>query len=179
MSRQSKEFYETFRKYRTTQFSAADAFRLFVDREPDAADPEPWEVLSKTQALSEDGWIQLDNRGSIAAHVTDPTHGAHPFKVLRAVMGIVVDYNISKMRDWKPHTVPDRFAAGGKSLPIRGVNPIISTLIDSGKATLRELQEYYALDDAVQMYDVHFTSLLNRAFADEAAMKKAKSQQSQ
>lgn len=42
------------------------------------------------------------------------------------------------------------------------MNPIVAQVLQSGKATLRELREVYSLEDMYNIWEVHYTGIYNR-----------------
>lgn len=51
------------------------------------------------------------------------------------------------------------------------MNPIVAQVLQSGKATLRELREVYSLEDMYNIWEVHYTGIYNRWLEAERERK--------
>lgn len=164
--RETKHFDMFGRKYRTLHFAAVQGFAL-MHRE----NLPPDVLLSCTEALDPSGeWVRLDNAAAINAQVSDIANLVPAASVLFAVMKVVEDHNFSFIAEFQPTKIPRRFV--DKTEPIRSstFDPIVATLITEDIATLRELEEYYSLCDAVYMFDVMVASNVNDAVSQERVM---------
>lgn len=167
--RQLRQFEAFGRKYRTTQFAADEAFSFLGQKE----DPHPDVLLKLTEAFNETDsiWYSLGNTQNIDIFVTDTIGFIAPRLVLRAICGIVHDFNFLFMQTWKGIRIPVRFQEGS-GVTSSHADPLGASLIQTGAASLRELQEFYSLEDAFRMFDVMTAKSLTEALAYEDATKK-------
>lgn len=47
------------------------------------------------------------------------------------------------------------------------VSPMLSTIINKGSATMRELQEYYTMEDALNLYEIIIVDNYNQRVLSE------------
>ncbi len=138
-------------------------------------DIHPCDMLSQTSAQRADGsWATLDNQAAINDHVVDAANVLAPRLVLNALLSLVGDFNFKFMEGWKAVKVPARFADGATTVTSKNVDPMASQLIQDGVATLRELEDYYSLEDAFKMFDTIMVKGVNSALSHEASVKKSK-----
>jgi hypothetical protein len=172
MASKTKKFDMFGVTYRTRQFPAVRALELV-----NAETIDPLDMLSQTEVLVGDAWIALDDREPINQYVTDRIGIIPPRQVLGALMKIVGEHSCGAMNGWVGVKVPNRFTPSAQGMTTRRsahVDPIIETLIAHEAATLRELEEYYSIEDALKMLDVIVAKGVNEALANEAAQKNAR-----
>jgi hypothetical protein len=158
------------KKYRTKQFSATKAME-YLNR---ATDMSPLEILCDTELLDGDNWLKLNDRDVINKKVGDITGMMMPKLALNGVCALVSDHSFGFLKNWKSAKVPARFVSGVDAVRSEALDPMLSHLIQEGAATLKELEEYYSLEDAFKMFDVLVVQGINKALAYEAAEKEAK-----
>jgi len=155
--------------YRTRQFAAVRALELATD-----VDSSPLAVLEFTDVLVGEDWVALDSRERVNQYVLDRADVLAPRIVLKALLKTVGDHSWSIARGWKGVRVPTRFTADGQGVATREsayVDPVIAALLGADMARLRELEEYYSLEDALKMFDVMVAKGVSEAFANEHAQK--------
>jgi hypothetical protein len=160
-------------QYRTKQFTAIRALELMK-----APDILPLDTLSNTQARHDAGheWIDLDGRAAINRMVIDRIDVMCPTVVLHLLCKVVGEYSFGFTTSFKSVKVPSRFQSDSYTpRSSEHVDPVVAALLEAETATLRELEEYYSLEDAFKMFDVLVANGVNKALAHEAAMKEAKS----
>lgn len=167
MSRKTKRFDMFGVAYRVKQFSAVGGF-AFIDSK---GSDHPCDMLAETEVLYLDKWLRLDNPAHINAGVFDCTRVIPPAAVLRGVVSIVRDFNFQFVKGWKGVKVPNRFVNESATTASDHAPQLISSLIQEGVATLKELEEYYSIEDAFVMFDVITSKGVNQAIANEDAMK--------
>ncbi|WP_250534363.1 hypothetical protein [Caballeronia sp. AZ10_KS36] len=156
--------------YRSRQFAAAEAVGLFSRL--DAA--HPTELLALTEAQAEDkAWHSLKDGANIDRYVRDVCGGFQPREVLDMVMFEIrklnFGFSVPKVN------VPARFQSRvDHPDDPDGQHPVLSWLFVEGKATWRELQEDYSLEDAFTMHRELLKSKVNAARESEEAAKEAK-----
>jgi hypothetical protein len=170
MSRKTKEFDVFGVQYRTTQFSAARAVELMGKM----GRVSPLESLAGTEAMYKGAWEPLTTRAGINRTVIDAAGIVCPTTVLKAVVRVVTEFNFAFLDSWKGVQIPTRFLNGTESRDSRNIDPLLSALLQNEQASLKELQEYYSLEDAFTLYDVIVSKSVNTALANEAAQKEAK-----
>jgi len=165
----SKSFDAFGMSYRTAQFPAAGGMELMGHM----IDMNPMDVLCRTEARGPDGaWTRLDNRDSVNEFVRDALGIMPPILVLRGLTKIVNDFSFGFAREWKGVKIPARFRTGPVDPKSSSyVDPMIAQILSEGMATLRELEEYYSLEDAFKMFDVIVAKSVNSALAHEVATK--------
>jgi hypothetical protein len=157
------------KKYQTIQFSAIEGLEIMA--RPD--DLHPCELLAKTQVqISPSVWGDLSEQIILNDHVLDAAGILAPRLVLTGLISLVHDFNFKFLENWKSVKVPLRFTDGAKSVSSSNIEPMASQLIQSEVATLRELEEYYSLEDAFKMFDTIMVKGINQALSQEAVMKK-------
>lgn len=171
MSRKTKttEFFGV--KYRIHQFSAIRGMELL---DPDKV-VHPVEALELTEATDDDGnWHRLDNEDSINKYVRDVIGHFNALLVLKLLMDEVRRFSFGFIDNWTGVPIPRRFQSEARSVSSQYTQPMIGNLMSDDYATLRELEEYYSLEDAFKMFNVLMTKAVNTALAHEAAEQKAK-----
>jgi hypothetical protein len=163
----TKYFDAFFVSYRTVQFPAISALDLMGRMYTSS----PIEVLSRTAVKVGNEWVQLDNRAAINEHLRDATDSLPPILVLRGITQLINDFSFDFARDWSGVKIPARFKSGADPKSSAYVPSMLSHIMQEGMATLRELEEYYSLEDAFKMFDVLVVKSVNTALAHEAATK--------
>lgn len=166
MAIETKTFQAFGMTYRTRKFSAVEGASMV-----DSDGTPPQELLKYTEALVEDEWLRLDNRDHINLCVIDMASAIPPMAVLRGLCSVVNSYNFAFIATWKGVQVPRRFTGEFKSVSTTNSKPMISQIIQMQAATLRELEEYYCLEDAFKLFDILVAKNVNEALANEAATK--------
>lgn len=156
--------------YKTTQFSAVSGLDILKR----VGDLPPYELLSLTSAVFDGEEFSLSNPRNIGLYVVDIVAELAPMVVLDNLSQAIIDYNFGFLDDWKPLTVPRRFTADIDTVQSNRTDPLIAQLIQNGSATLRDLEEYYSVEDAFAMMDVITAKGINEAMAHEAAEREAK-----
>jgi hypothetical protein len=171
MSKKKTKFSAFGVQYQTEQFSAIRGMELMAV--PD--DIHPCDMLSQTSVkLPGCSWASLDSQDAINAYVVDVAEVLAPRLVLNALLSLVGDFNFKFMEGWKAVKVPARFADGATTVTSKNVDPMASQLIQDGVATLKELEDYYSLEDAFKMFDTIMVKGINNALSHEASLKKSK-----
>ncbi len=152
--------------YRTVQFPAIPCLAAL------GHDLPPDEALQRTEVKTEAGWVRLDNREAINAEVKDILGIMPPLLVLRGVMKVVHDFSFEFASQWRGQKIPSRFQSKGEVRSSTYTQPMIAQILTENMATLRELEEYYSLEDAFKMFDVIVVRSINSALATEAATRK-------
>jgi len=158
-------------KYRTRQFAAVPSLDMLSRID----DLHPMDALAQTEINVNGEWVPLTTREAINEHLRDGIMYLAPVIVMRGIVSLVTEYSFAFAKEWKGMKVPARFTTGQSSSEIRSsphVNPMIANIIQEGMATLRELEEYYSLEDAFKMFDVLTAKSINSALAHEAATKR-------
>lgn len=154
-------------KYRTTQFAAIPSLAMM------AAPMPPPAALSKTSVFADGEWRLLDNREAINKYVKDHLEIIPPMLVLRGILDLVTDFSFGFAHEWKGVRIPSRFT--GQGIDVKSsthVPPMVAQIMNEKMATLRELEEYYSLEDAFTMFDVLVAKSVNVAVAHEAAARR-------
>lgn len=171
MSKKTNTFSAFGVQYKTEQFSAIRGLELLA--KPD--DIHPCELLAQTHAMNFEGeWISLSNESAINDLVQDIAGIIAPRVALKGVLALVEEYNFKFMNAWKAVRVPTRFTDGAATVTSANIDPLALQLIQDGVATLKELEEYYSLEDAFKMFDAIMVKGINAALSHEASMKKTK-----
>lgn len=170
MSSKNKQFDLFGRSYITHQFSAIPALAIMERK----AELHPRDMLSKTSIEIDGEWFELGNDRIINEYVNDIIEKIPPRVVLGALISIVNDFNFGFLSNWRGVKVPTRFLDGARSVSSANVDPLVSQLVQDGAASLRELEEYYSLEDAFKMFDIIMVKGVNQALANEANDKKSK-----
>jgi hypothetical protein len=168
MAISSKEFTIFGVTYRTSAYSAILGFDILEFPK----DNPPQQILCKTEILYCENWYPLSNKDNINTMVMDKASILSPLQTLKIVMSFANEYNFDFLNAWSGIKIPGRFISDGKSVSTKYSKPIIAQLISSKVATLRELEEYYSLEDAFKMFDILTAQGVNEALANEAAAKK-------
>lgn len=156
--------------YRTKQFDAVMAMTFFGR----ATDMNPAEILALTEVQDGDKWIKLDSREAINDLIGDITGMMNPKHTLTGVCNLVADFSFGFLKTWQGAKIPSRFTGEVEGINSAAIDPILAQLIQDGAATLRELEEYYSLEDAFTMFDVMVVKGINKALGMEAAEKESK-----
>lgn len=172
MARASREFEAFGVKYRTVQFAAVEGLGLLALKRS----IHPLEFLRHTEAYDEGlgGWVALNSREAINMTVVDLAGVLAPRLVLRAITSLIHDFSFDFAANWKGVRVPMRFQEGGTKVESKNIDPMISALVNAGVATLRELEEYYSLEDSFKLFDAITMNGVNDALAQERAMSKVR-----
>jgi len=171
MAVKTKTFVIFGKEYKTVQYAAVPALEIMAN----GHGMRPEEILRQTWAKDEIGhWVQLDAREPINAHVVDPTGIMPPRMALQALLKVVNDFSFGFVNGWQGVKIPRRFTEGPAPRESQHADPVIATLFSENVASLRELEEYYSLEDAFKMFDVLVAKGVNAALANEAAMKSNK-----
>jgi hypothetical protein len=153
-------------KYRTAQFCAARGLELL-----NIKNPHPTEMLGLTEIFVKGEWVSLGESSLINLHVKDCLNVLVPRLVLNGVMSVVHEFNFGFLRTWRGVRIPARFIDDSAVIDSRYTDPLMAQLIQDDAATLRELEEYYSLEDAFRIFDVIVAKSVNAALSTEAAMK--------
>lgn len=157
-------------EYRTTQFTAVRSLEIMK-----AESTHPLEILSRTEVHDlEHGWLPLDSQHAVNTLVKDYTEALAPRMVLHALMRTVNEFSFGFTSHWRGVKIPTRFTSGTDPRNSSYTDPLIASLIQDGVASMRELEEYYSLEDAFKMFDVMVAKGVNAAIAHEQSMKKNK-----
>lgn len=157
-------------QYRTKQFSAIEGMELF-----EVKDIHPCKLLSRTEVQTKKGkWKKLSDGAAINRYVHDVLGVFTPLQVLGAVMGLVREQSFGFLSSWKGVRVPTRFLSDSKQVSSEHTTPMLTTLINTNTASLRELEEYYSLEDAFRMFDMISMKNVNEALSNEAAQARVK-----
>lgn len=170
MSRKTIEFTAFGSKYKTEQFSAVEGLEM-IDH---IATIPPELLLRQTLVKHEGEWISLSECESINAFVYDAAKAISPLEVLKAVMASVANINFGFLKAWRSLKVPQRFISGARTVDVTTADPLVTTLVQSEVATMKELEEYYSLEDAFKLFDIVMAKGINEALANEAAAAEAK-----
>ena len=168
--RKSKEFSAFGVEYRSRQLSAVAAFAILAH-----GDTHPCQLFEHTEVKDEHGqWAALSDPKNLDDYVLDVTGSLVPRVVLNGIISLVRDHNFGFLHDWHGVKVPGRFQVDTGNVASAQSDPIIAQLIAQEIASLRELEEYYSLEDAFKMFDIMVAKSVNEAKASEAATKAAK-----
>lgn len=167
MSRQTIKFEVFGRDYKTKQLSAQRAIELMRP----GRENHPCELLEETSILVGDSWVQLNEESAINSHINDIIGVIAPRQVLQGVMSLVNEYNYGFIERWRGVKIPSRFIDGSQSASSANVDPLIAQIVSDKTATMRELEEYYSLEDAFKMFDIAVARGVNQALSSEAAAK--------
>lgn len=172
MAVKTKTFIIFGKEYKTVQFAAVPALEIMTNSHC----MRPEEILRQTWAKDSDGhWTQLDSRELINRHVVDAIGAIPPRLVLQAILQFVNDFSFGFVAGWKGVKIPKRLIQGvSDPKESQHADPLVATLFSENVASLRELEEYYSLEDAFKMFDVLVAKGVNAALANEAAMKSNK-----
>lgn len=154
-------------KYMAKQLAAADAFEWMTT--PD--DEESMMVILRSVSI--DG-VPLDSAAVVNDKVRDPINVMRPRLVLKELLRIVGKFNFGFLDERKQVKVPTYLKSDTEARLVEGESPIMGVLISENRASLRELEEYYSMEDAFRLYDIVFIDKLNAAEANHAAYKKRK-----
>ncbi|NIF88878.1 hypothetical protein [Burkholderia sp. Cy-637] len=171
--RSEKTFHLCGVEYRAKQFPATVAIDLLM-REG-APRPADWLVDTSVKVGSE--WVKLDSVAAINEHVKDAVSFIKPQIVLKNLMARIQDFNVGFLNTWVPVNVPAKFISNvpeSKMRSSKGTASVISNLMVAKLATLKELEEYYSLEDAYRIADVDTAAAVNNALVEEQAAAQAK-----
>jgi hypothetical protein len=162
--RKTKEFMVFGNKYRITQLAAAVAF----DRISKGSD----DFFPLLETATIDG-VRLDTKEAINEKVKDSLDFIKPRLVLSSLVDVINDFNFGFFDKRKPPKLPNYMRSTSEDVPRHSdESPVIGLLVAEGKATLRELEEYYSLEDAFRLYDIIFIDKLNQAEVQYAISSK-------
>lgn len=170
MSRKTKIFEAFGDKYRVKQYSAVDGIDIFDN----SAIKTPMEILAHTEILVGKSWRPLDDPDNIDRYIKDRIAGLAPRLVLSGIQSVVCTFNFEFLESWKSVKVPRRFMSSSDIVVSENVHGLIAQLVAAEVATLRELEEYYSLEDAFGMLDVLMAKGVNQAQAHEDAVAESK-----
>lgn len=171
MARKTTKFDMFGVTYRSKQFACVEGLQVMDS----SREPGPLDMLSCTEVLVGSDWVALDSRDSINANVQDMAKIMPPVLVLKGLCSVVSDLNFEFLNTWKGIKVPSRFLSDRQATKTNYANPMVAQLTQSGQISLRDLEEYYSLQDAFVMFDIHMAKAVNEAQANEdAASKRAK-----
>lgn len=153
-------------QYRVTQFPAVTCMAML------GTITSPVEELSRTEVKAQTGWVLLDNRAAINEYVVDKVNVLPPVIVLRGILRLVHDHSFAFTKEWKGIKIPLRLQGDGEIKNSTHIQPMMAQILTEGMATLRELEEYYSLEDAFKMFDIIVAKSVNSALAHEAASKR-------
>lgn len=158
--------------YRAVQFPAVPSLAMMSSLE----ELTPMELLSRTEVNDKEGggWVRLDDRNAINSYVKDALNILPPMLVLRGLISVVNEHSFAFAKEWRGVKIPSRFRAEGEVKSSAYVAPMIASILQEKMATLRELEEYYSLEDAFKMFDVIVAKGVNTALAHESASVAAK-----
>ncbi len=170
MSKKTKTFDIFGVQYRTVQFSAARGME-FIGAQVDS---HPCDFLSETQVkLFNGAWAVLD-ADSINLNVIDKASIVAPRLVLEGLLSVVREFNFGFLSEWKSTRVPSRFVESGGAVTSQYTEPLLAQLIQDDVAKMRDLEEYYSLEDAFRMFDILLVKGINQALSNEASVKRSK-----
>lgn len=170
MSRIVKKFKAFGVDYKSQQFSAVNGLALLSQDEMN-----PTELLSLTEVKVGDDWFSLSEPENINLYLKDIIDILPPLLVLNGIQSIVTELSFGFLNSWSGVKVPRRFLNNIESVTSENSEPMITHLVGSDIATLRELEEYYSLEDAFKMFDIMMVKSVNEALANEEATKTARS----
>lgn len=170
MAKKTSQFIAFGVKYRTTQFSAVTGLE-FTSR---TADLHPCEILGQTDVKIGAVWRSLSDPKVINMGVTDKARVVSPLMVLNGIISLVRDFNFAFIDNWRGVKVPTRFLDQTNSVSSENIDPIVRQLIQDDVATLKELEEYYSMEDAFKLFDTLMVKGINQAIAQEDSMKKSR-----
>ena len=159
------------KNYRTKHYSAAQAVEiLFAD-----GNTPPEEALSLTEIQLKDGsWAALDTTQAINSLLVDEHNITSPRGLLGIALAKVSRINFDFLKDWKGVDMPRRFSSNVDSVQSDNISPLLGQLVSSGTATLKELEEYYSLQDVFVMLDALTVKAVNDCLAHEEAEEAAR-----
>ncbi|MFP6557507.1 hypothetical protein WJ542_04060 [Paraburkholderia sp. B3] len=171
MSRKLKEFEVFGMKFRTLQAGAVAAFA-----EVNRTGPlDPMAVLPLIEVLDEhEHWVALDSKQRSNEYIRERTGFVPAHVVLESVLAAWSEVNVGFLRDWKPIKVPSYLRSEREPRQARGIDPILASIINSKQATLRDLEEFYSGEDAINLFDVSMAAKLDEADAQYQAHKESK-----
>jgi len=91
------------------------------------------------------------------------------WETLDELIEIATLYNFEFLSNWKPVRFPAAMAGNYNASECRYIDPIFSSLISAGMATLNELKTSYSLEEAFQLLEVLTVTRVNEYKASEAA----------
>lgn len=156
--------------YSCQQFSAIEGMSIF-----EMENPHPCIILSKTQVQTKKGkWKPLSEVENVNKFVLDKLGVFTPLQVLNVLVDLIRKENFGFLSSWKGVKVPVRFLSDSKQVHSEYTTPMLSSLINENKASLKELEEYYSLEDAFRMFDMLSMKNVNEALSNEAAQARAR-----
>ncbi len=155
--------------YSCKQFSAIEGMSIF---EMDS--PHPCVILSNTHVKTNKGkWKSLSEADNVNKYVVDKMGVFTPLQVLNLLVELVRKENFGFLATWKGVKVPVRFLSDSKQVQSEYTTPMLSSLMNENKASLKELEEYYSLEDSFRMFDMLSMKNVNEALSNEAAQARA------
>ncbi|WP_017349814.1 hypothetical protein [Pantoea sp. A4] len=134
---------------------------------------EPVDLLKETEVLVGGQWLPLTEE-NIDLHVHDEFAVLTPLNMLELLLNTVKEHNFGFVINRKSVRFPTRFQKdAGKMTQSEALDPLLAMIVGSGRATLRELEEYYSFRDAYDMADLITAETVNRLLANEQAEKEA------
>lgn len=170
MSRKTKLFDAFGKNYRVKQYSAVEGIDIFDN----ALIKKPMEILAHTEILVGKSWRPLNDPDNIDRYIKDEIADLAPRLVLNGIHSVVCSFNFDFLDGWRPVSIPRRFMSSSESVASANVHGLIAQLISAEVATLRELEEYYSLEDAFGLLDVLMAKGVNQAQAHEDAIAESK-----
>jgi hypothetical protein len=159
-------------EYRIRQYSAVDGFEFMTKMESESP-----EILLKDTSIKVGAkkWVLLDNKESINEYVKDVLNIVDGHEAISKIISFVIEFNFDFLDHWKATEIPSRLCApiDDKDQIEFSDNPVMAQLIANKIATMKELEEYYSLEDAFRMYDIYVEDSLNKALASEASYKES------
>jgi 5,10-methylenetetrahydrofolate reductase len=136
----------------------------------------PIVLLKDTCIKLKDELIPLDNREAINEYVRDVLDLITGHRVLAGILGLVNEFNFEFLNNWHPIHIPSRLCSTVIEHDKGSFDddPIMSLLVSNQYATMKELEEYYSLEDAFRMYDILVESNLSKALTTESVYKESK-----
>ncbi|MEM5332131.1 hypothetical protein VSR34_37290 [Paraburkholderia sp. JHI2823] len=133
----------------------------------------PAELLALTEVKDGEAWHSLAFPQNIDRYVRDVLGALRPHEALAAIMNLVKQYSFGFKAP--KVNVPHRFRTETEEKDDPGgMRPVLSWLYTEGKATMRELQKDYTLEDAFRKHRELLKAKVKAALETEAAQKKAK-----
>lgn len=159
-------------EYRIRQYSATEGFEFMTKMESES----PTVLFKDTSVkVGAKRWVLLDNKKAINEYVKDVLDIVNCHDVLAEIMVFVIELNFGFLDSWKAVEIPSRLCASvdEKDQAKPSDDPVMSQLIANKIATMKELEEYYSLEDAFRMYNIYLSDNLNKALASEASYKES------
>ena len=156
-------------KYKTKQFSAIEGLKILEN----LTSVHPVVMLRQTSIFNDGEWVPLDYQNTNSL-VKDFANAVSPQVALKILLSQVSDANFGFLDNWKVIQVPARFLSNAKTVSAEGIEPVISTLVQEDVASIRELEEYYSVEDAYRMFDIIMSKAVNNLLGQEEAEREAR-----